>query len=107
AGGLRVFDSSLLPRVRDRRRPLRRGDRVAEDSFRPSAARDDRARARGRIAMTPEKLVRAYAREATPLHGRGNGGPAQLPSGALILALDVEARARAAVETYRALPTPA
>ena len=57
--------------------------------------------------MTPEKLVRAYAREATPLNGRGNGGPEQLPSGALILALDVEERARAVVETYRALPTPA
>ena len=58
------------------------------------------------MSASPETLVRAYAREASPLERRGDGGPGQLPSGARILALDAEGRARAAVETYRALPPP-
>lgn len=51
-------------------------------------------------------LVRAYVREAKPLERRGNGGPEQLPSGAAIMKLDDEGRARVVVEAYRALPPP-
>jgi hypothetical protein len=57
--------------------------------------------------MTPEaRLVRAYAKEAAPLHRRGNGGPEQLPSGAKIMALDDGGRARAVVAAYELLPPP-
>ncbi len=50
------------------------------------------------------ELVSAYAREADPLHRRGDRGPEQLPSGAAILALDDEGRARAVVAAYELLP---
>ena len=57
--------------------------------------------------MTPEaRLVRAYVKEATPLHRRGDGGPEQLPSGAKIMALDDAGRARAVVAAYELLPRP-
>lgn len=58
------------------------------------------------MARTPEALVRAYAKEAAPLHRRGDGGPEQLPSGALIMKLDDDGRARAMVEAYRILKPP-
>jgi hypothetical protein len=50
------------------------------------------------------KLVRAYAKEAAPLHRRGARGPEQLPAGAEIMKLDDAGRARAVVEAYRILP---
>src|SRR4051794_6250024 len=54
--------------------------------------------------MTPEaRLVRAYAKEAAPLHRRGDDGPEQLPSGAKILALDDGGRARVVVAAYELL----
>src|SRR6476620_158203 len=55
---------------------------------------------------SPEKLVRAYAKEAAPLERRGAGGPEQLPAGEAIMKLDDEGRARAMVEAYRILKTP-
>ena len=55
---------------------------------------------------TPEALVRAYAKQAAPLHRRGSGGPEQLPAGAEIMELDDAGRARAVVEAYRILPPP-
>ena len=51
-------------------------------------------------------LVRGYVREAKSLERRGHGGPEQLPSGAVIMKLDDEGRARVIVEAYRALPPP-
>jgi len=53
---------------------------------------------------SPEKLVRAYAKEAAPLERRGAGGPEQLPAGEAIMKLDDDGRARAMVEAYRILP---
>ncbi len=50
-------------------------------------------------------LVRAYVQQAHPLERRGNGGPEQLPAGAAIMKLGDAARARVAVEMYRALPS--
>ena len=55
-------------------------------------------------AKGPTELVRAYAKEAAPLHSRGDRGPEQLPSGEAILALDDEGRAQAVVAAYAALP---
>jgi len=56
------------------------------------------------MAPSPEKLVRAYAKQAAPLHRRGSGGPEQLPAGAEIMKLDDDGKARAVVEAYRILP---
>ena len=58
------------------------------------------------MSRTPEALVRAYAKEAAPLHRRGSRGPEQLPAGAEIMKLDDDGRARAVVEGYRILPGP-
>jgi hypothetical protein len=56
------------------------------------------------MAVSPEKLVRAYAKQAAPLHRRGSRGPEQLPAGDAIMKLDDDGRARAVVEAYRILP---
>jgi hypothetical protein len=58
------------------------------------------------MSRTPEALVRAYAKEATPLERRGSRGPEQLPAGEAIMALDDDGKARAVVEAYRILLPP-